>query len=212
MSAKEDKNDKKEKSYLSKRETSILSEEEPQEEKKKVKIVKSPEVEPLIQKGKVQEVLTKARFLKISPKKVRLVIDVIRGMKVKEAVERLQFIKKKAAILVIKLLNSALSNAENNFKLNKEDLYIKKIFANEGPSLHRWQPRAYGRAAPIRKRTTHLVVILGIKEEIPEKKKMIKIKKQLTKVSKKSVKRLRKEKEIIPPKEQKRKERAESIL
>lgn len=113
------------------------------------------------------EVKATARHLHMSPQKVRLVVDVIRGKRVKEAQAQLQFMKKAAAMPVLKLLNSAVANASHNFKLDTSLLVVKAITADGGPIIHRWMPRAQGRATPIRKRTTHVAIIL---EEIPAKK------------------------------------------
>lgn len=107
------------------------------------------------------EVKAKAKYIKISPRKVRLVLDVVRGLKIEDALNQLKFMNKRAAGAVIKLLNSAAANAENNFDLDKNNLFIKVITGNEGPTLHRWMPRARGRATPIRKRTTHINIVLG---------------------------------------------------
>ena len=109
------------------------------------------------------EVKASARFIRVSPRKVRLVIDVVRGLPVTEALTQLQFMNKAAAEPVYKAVSSALANAENNFKQSRENLYIKTITADGGPSFYRFRPRAFGRAAPIRKRTTHLQVVLDEK-------------------------------------------------
>ncbi len=106
------------------------------------------------------EVTAKANTIRMSPRKVRLVIDVIRGMDVARAQTQLQFIKKAACLPVLKLLNSAIANAEHNFDIAKETLYVKTITADGGPVLHRWTPKAMGRSAPIRKRTSHITIIL----------------------------------------------------
>ena len=106
------------------------------------------------------EVKAKARFLRMSPRKVRLIINLIRGMKIAEARVQLKHTKKHAAIPVLKLLESAVANAKHNFQIDEGKLFIKAITADGGPVLHRWRARAFGRAAPIRKRTTHLSVIL----------------------------------------------------
>lgn len=116
------------------------------------------------------DVKAKLRFLRMSPKKVRWVIDVIRGMDAEEAQTQLQFINKKAGRPILKLLNSAMANAENNFKLKKENLFIKKITADEGPVLKRWKPKAFGRPDMIRKRSTHINIVLGEYKETPKKK------------------------------------------
>lgn len=107
------------------------------------------------------EVKAKAKYIKASPRKVRLVIDVVRGLGVDEALNQLKFMNKRAAGFVTKLLKSAIANAENNFELKKDNLFIKTITASEGPTLRRWMPRARGRATPLRKRTTHLDLVLG---------------------------------------------------
>lgn len=106
------------------------------------------------------EVKATARYIRMSPRKVRLVIDVIRGLGVSEARSQLYVMKKAAAEPVSKLLESAIANAQNNFNLNANELYVKRIVADGGPMLDRWRARAFGRAAPIRKRTTHISIIL----------------------------------------------------
>jgi len=110
------------------------------------------------------------RSLRVSPRKVRLVIDAVRGKSVKDADIRLSLMKKGAALPVLKLLRSAIANAEHNFKMAPESLYIKAITADGGPTLKRSRPRAFGRAAPIRKRTTHLSIVLADRAELAEKK------------------------------------------
>lgn len=106
------------------------------------------------------EVKAKARYIRMSPRKVRLVIDVIRGLSVNDARAQLMVMKKAAAEPVRKLLESAIANAEHNFNLNADELYVKRIMADGGPTLGRWRARAFGRAAPIRKRTSHISIIL----------------------------------------------------
>ena len=114
------------------------------------------------------EVKAKGKYIKMSSKKMRLVIDLIRGMDSKEALDYLDFVPQKAAFFVRKVLMSASANAEHNFDLKKENLFIKEIFVNQGPTLKRWRPRAFGRAGQIRKRSSHLEIILG--EKIPSSK------------------------------------------
>ena len=106
------------------------------------------------------EVVAKLKRLRISPRKVRLVADLIRGKKAKEALLILEFTKKKAALPLKKLLNSAIANAKNNFQLNPENLYIARITVDEGPKYKRWMPRARGRVNLILKRTSHITLIL----------------------------------------------------
>ncbi len=100
----------------------------------------------------------------MSPRKVRLVADTIRGLSVKSAEEQLTFRNKRAAKPLLKLLKSVLTNAEHNFKLKKDNLYVKEIKVDEGPTLKRWLPRAMGRATPINKRTSHVLLVLDEKE------------------------------------------------
>lgn len=113
------------------------------------------------------EVNASLRFLRMSPRKVRLIVNAIRGLDVKMAETRLVFMPKLAAEPVLKLLKSAVANAEHNFQLNKDDLFIKSIVADGGPTLKRSRARAFGRAAPIRKRTTHIMLVLAPKLEKP---------------------------------------------
>lgn len=111
------------------------------------------------------------RSLRISPRKVRLVIDAVRGKSAKDAGIRLSLMNKGAALPVLKLLRSAIANAEHNFKMSSDSLYIKSITADGGPTLKRSRPRAFGRSAPIRKRTTHISIVLGDRAEMVDAKK-----------------------------------------
>ena len=101
-----------------------------------------------------------ARFVRISPRIARLVMDEIRGKKVEEALRLLAFSPKRGAYLLKKLVNSAVANAEANSEIDVDNLFVKQVFADEGPTLKRFRPRAMGRAYRIRKRTSHLTVIL----------------------------------------------------
>ena len=96
----------------------------------------------------------------MSPRKVRLIADMIRGKKAVKAVEILSLLPKRAALPVLKLLKSAIVNAKHNFSLNVENLRVEKIIVDGGPVLKRWKPRARGRATPIRKRTSHILLVL----------------------------------------------------
>lgn len=107
-----------------------------------------------------------AKYVRISPRKVRLIMDQIRGKKVEEAFNMLTFAPQKGALLVKKLLDSAVANAEQNSDVDVDNLYIKRIFADEGPTLKRFRPRAMGRANRIRKRTSHLTLILDESGEV----------------------------------------------
>ena len=101
-----------------------------------------------------------ARFVRISPYKARLVVDLIRGKPVAEALNILHFTPKKAARLVKKVLESAIANAEHNYQLDPDRLYVKKAYVDEGPRLKRIWPRAFGRASRILKRTSHITIVV----------------------------------------------------
>lgn len=107
------------------------------------------------------EVKARAKYVRMSPRKIRLVADLIRGQKVMEALNQLKFTSKIAVRPLTKLINSAIANAENNFDLTQNNLYIKELRIDEGPTLDRWMPRARGRATPIRKRTSHISLVLA---------------------------------------------------
>jgi len=98
------------------------------------------------------------RKIRISPKKANLVAGIVRGMPVNKALDTLKFTPKKAAEILYKVIQSARSNAENNFKQDPETLIIKEIIINEGTTYKRFQPVSKGRAHPILKRTTHITV------------------------------------------------------
>ena len=101
-----------------------------------------------------------ARYVRVTPMKARRVVDVIRGMKADEAVATLQFAPMAAAEPVRKVLQSAMANAENNDGLAQATLWISEAFVDEGPTIKRIQPRAQGRAYRIRKRTSHITVVV----------------------------------------------------
>jgi len=101
-----------------------------------------------------------ARHVRVSPQKIRLIMDEIRGKKVEEALNMLSFAPQKGARILKKLVQSAAANAAENSGLNVDSLYIQRIYADQGPTMKRWRPRALGRATRIRKRTSHLTVIL----------------------------------------------------
>ena len=101
-----------------------------------------------------------ARYIRMSPRKVKVVIDMIRGKNAKEAAAILTYTPKAACEPVLKVLNSAIANAENNLDMNRDDLYVAEAYANQGPTLKRYRARARGSASPIRKRTSHITVIL----------------------------------------------------
>ena len=109
-------------------------------------------------------VRAQAKYVRSSARKARLVIEHIRGRSVEEARAVLRHTPRAVAVDLEKLLNSAVANAENNHELVGDDLFVKEIFADEGPTLRRFRPRAQGRATRIRKRTSHLTVGLSTKE------------------------------------------------
>ena len=105
-----------------------------------------------------------AKYIRISPRKVKIVIDLIRGKQVDQAAAILMYTPKAAAPVVLKLLNSAIANAENNLGLSREDLYVAEVFANPGPTLKRYVARSRGSASPMLKRTSHITVVLDSKK------------------------------------------------
>ncbi|CAL4043539.1 50S ribosomal protein L22 [Buchnera aphidicola (Takecallis arundicolens)] len=107
------------------------------------------------------EIIAKYRKVKSSAQKVRLVVDTIRGKKVCQVLNTLYFHKKKTAFFVIKLLKSAIANAEHNYGIGIDNLFIKSIFVDSGPTMKRMMPRAKGRSDRILKRTSHITVILS---------------------------------------------------
>jgi large subunit ribosomal protein L22 len=118
------------------------------------------------------EVKAHVRNLRMSARKVRLATDLIRGLPVDQALAQLSFLTKAAARPVKKLLESAIANATHNFKLSREGLFVQAIFANQGPTLKRWRPRAMGSAAPILKRSCHVTIVLG-QHEVPKAAKAV---------------------------------------
>jgi len=106
-----------------------------------------------------------AKYVRISPRKVRQVVNLIRGKKVSEAIAILTFTAKVSTEPVTKVLKSAVANAEHNLELVADNLFVNEIYVNEGPTLKRIKPRAQGRADQIRKRTSHITVVVGEKKE-----------------------------------------------
>jgi large subunit ribosomal protein L22 len=102
----------------------------------------------------------------ISPRKVRLLVDMVRGKRVDEALSLLKFTPTPTARVVAKVVKSAAANAENNFQMDPADLKIVGIFADEARTMKRFRPRARGRAAPILKRSSHITVIVAEEESI----------------------------------------------
>ena len=112
------------------------------------------------------ESTAKLRYAKVSAQKARLVADLVRGRDASEAIEILQFTRKKSAPLIQKLVESAIANAEHSAEqtgddLDVDELYVKTITVDEGPGLRRFRPRAQGRATRIVKKTSHITVVLA---------------------------------------------------
>jgi len=106
------------------------------------------------------QVSAKLKYLRIAPRKVRLVGDLIRGKSADEAQNILNFTQKKAALPILKLLKQGITNAKNNFHMEEKSLYISKILVDEGPKLKRVRPRAKGHADEIQKKTSHITLVL----------------------------------------------------
>jgi large subunit ribosomal protein L22 len=111
------------------------------------------------------EVRAAGRFVRVPPRKARLVVDMVRGKDINQALSLLKFTPKYAARVVEKVLRSAMANAQHNHGVKDLDsLYVKEAFVDAGPTLKRFQPRAMGRATPIRKRTSHVTIVLEERE------------------------------------------------
>ncbi|MCE5190847.1 MAG: 50S ribosomal protein L22 [Actinomycetia bacterium] len=106
-----------------------------------------------------------ARFVRVAPRKARLVIDLVRGKSVTDAEAILKFSDRSAAEIVAKVVHSAAANAAKNLKVKPETLYVSQAFVDEGPTLKRIRPRAMGRAFRINKRTSHITIVVKQREE-----------------------------------------------
>ena len=146
------------------------------------------------------KVLAKLNYLRMAPRKVRLVADLIRGKTVEKAQTILNFLPKKAARPLLKLLDSAIANAHHNFQLEKDNLYVSKVRVDEGPKLKRWRPRARGQAFEIQKKTSHITLILEEIEKKPMKRKVKREKVKLEEKKKSIKKEAKPRKEIKKPK------------
>jgi large subunit ribosomal protein L22 len=107
-----------------------------------------------------QQAVAHAKYLRITPRKMRLVVDAIRGKNIKEAEDLLRFIPRGAAVPIAKVLKSAKANATNNYDMLEDQLFVASAYVNEGPTLKRILPRARGRGDYMMKRTSHLTIIL----------------------------------------------------
>jgi len=104
-----------------------------------------------------------ARSVRISARKAKLVVDLIRGKQVGEAIAILRHTPKSASPVVEKLLNSAIANSEHNYSLDVNSLFVSEVFVNQGPTMKRFRPRAMGRASRINKRTSHITLVVSEK-------------------------------------------------
>ena len=131
-------------------------------EKKTVETKKAVKVE----KENKEELVAKAtvKYERISSRKVAIVANLIRGKNVDEALAIVKFTPKASSVIIEKLLKSAIANAENNHDMKHENLYVAEIYANQGPTLKRIRPAAKGSAVRIRKRTSHITIVLKEKE------------------------------------------------
>src|SRR5690606_8599938 len=111
----------------------------------------------------IAEAKAHARFVRIAPRKAQLVADLIRGKQVGEAIAILRHTPKAASPILEKLLNSAIANAEHNNGLDVNNLVVSQVYANQGPTMKRFRPRAMGRASRINKRTSHITLVVSEK-------------------------------------------------
>lgn len=116
----------------------------------------------------MSKVIAKLNYLHVAPRKVRLVVNALKGLSANEAEAQLLFRSKRSSGAILKLLRSAIANAKNNHKLKPENLFVKNIQVNQGPMLKRFLPRAMGRATPLHKKMSHVVLTLGEKEKAKE--------------------------------------------
>ncbi|RXZ82753.1 50S ribosomal protein L22 [Paenibacillaceae bacterium] len=111
----------------------------------------------------MQQAKASVNFIRIAPRKAQLVVDLIRGKRVGDAIAILRHTPKAASPIVEKLLNSAIANAEHNYQLDVNKLVISQVFVNQGPTMKRFRPRAMGRASRINKRTSHITLVVAEK-------------------------------------------------
>ena len=113
-----------------------------------------------------------AKYVRVSPRKAGQICSLVRGKNVDEALAILKFTPRGAAADIAKVVKSAKANAENNHEMNAENLYIASIVANQGPTIKRFMPRAQGRATMIRKRTSHIEVVLKEKKIVTDRREI----------------------------------------
>lgn len=107
------------------------------------------------------QVTVKLNHIRVTARKAREVVDLIRGKNVLTAIDLLNFATRKSAVPVLKLLNSAIASAKNDFHLNENNMFVSKITVDEGPTLKRWHPMSRGRAYPIMKRSAHITLVIS---------------------------------------------------
>lgn len=107
------------------------------------------------------EIKVKNKFIKMSSKKLRLVANLIRGLETNNALNQLKFVNKRAAEPIAKLLKSAIASAEHDYEFDKNNLFVKEIRIDEGGMLKRWTPKAHGSATPLRKRISHITIVIS---------------------------------------------------
>ena len=112
-------------------------------------------------KPEPRDVKATAKTVRVTTRKAKLVLDLIRGKDIKEALAILKFLPNKAARITYKVAKSAVANATHNFQMDEDKLYVKECYANEGVTLKRFMPRAKGSASPIMKRTSHITVVVA---------------------------------------------------
>ncbi len=126
----------------------------------------------------MKQVTAQLKYLRIAPRKVRLLADTIRGLSIEEAEAKLLVSARRPKTALLKLVRSAQANAKNNHKLDPGMLYIKEVRVDQGPMLKRWMPRSRGSIAAIQKKMSHVTLILGIAEKPQTKRFSIVIKKK----------------------------------
>jgi large subunit ribosomal protein L22 len=147
----------------------------------------------------MEQAKAQLNYLRVAPRKVRLLADVIRGLPIQEAEAKLMLNPRRPKDALLKLLRSATANAKNNGKLNMEKLFIKEIRVDQGPKTGHWTPRSRGSMSLIEKKTSHVTIILGVNDKIKPRRFNIEIKKPVKAEKAKKSKR-EKNKEIAEEK------------
>ncbi len=111
------------------------------------------------------EAVARARYIRMSPRKIRQMVDVIRGKDAQEALAILKSSPRKSSYILRKVLESAMANAENNFSMNQDALYVHRAYVDEGPIIKRFRPLGMGRGTIIKRRTSHITIIVKEREE-----------------------------------------------